>query len=59
VREASLSPTLPINRTLRITAIPTGSAAALTTYEMEITDEAASPGERLAAGSLSAFLPNL
>jgi predicted hotdog family 3-hydroxylacyl-ACP dehydratase len=59
VREARLSPTLPINRTLRITAIPTGSAAALTTYEMELTDEAASPtGERLAAGSLSTFLPD-
>jgi 3-hydroxyacyl-[acyl-carrier-protein] dehydratase len=59
VREAHMSPTLPIERTLRVTAIPAGAAVALTTYEMEIANEAAGPGERLATGSLSTFLPNL
>jgi predicted hotdog family 3-hydroxylacyl-ACP dehydratase/3-hydroxymyristoyl/3-hydroxydecanoyl-(acyl carrier protein) dehydratase len=60
VREVRLPRTLPTGRTLRVTAIPTGGAAALTTYEMDIVDEAASAaGERLAAGSLSTFLPDL
>jgi predicted hotdog family 3-hydroxylacyl-ACP dehydratase len=58
VRETHLHPSLPTGRPLSITATPTGAAAALTTYRMEITDEARSAAKRLAIGSLSTFLPD-
>jgi 3-hydroxyacyl-[acyl-carrier-protein] dehydratase len=56
VRGAHLLPTLPTGRALRVTAIPAGSAAALATYDVEVADAAG--GERLAAGTISTFLPD-
>jgi 3-hydroxyacyl-[acyl-carrier-protein] dehydratase len=55
VRGAHLVPTLPTGRTLRVTAIPAGGAAALATYDIRVEDEA---GERLATGTISTFLPD-
>jgi predicted hotdog family 3-hydroxylacyl-ACP dehydratase/3-hydroxymyristoyl/3-hydroxydecanoyl-(acyl carrier protein) dehydratase len=58
VRDTWLHPSLPTDRPLRITTTATGAAAALTTYRMEITDEARNAAQRLAIGSVSTFLPD-
>jgi predicted hotdog family 3-hydroxylacyl-ACP dehydratase len=55
VRDAQLSVRLPTNRTLQITAVPGGSAGALSTYDMELREEGG--GSPLAAGTISTFLP--
>ena len=54
VRDTHLPPGLPTGRTLRVTAIPAGGAAALSIYDMEVADEG--NGERLASGTVSTFL---
>jgi 3-hydroxyacyl-[acyl-carrier-protein] dehydratase len=56
VRAAHLPAALPTGRALRITAVPAGGAAALSTYEMEVALQDAGAG-RLAAGVISTFLP--
>ncbi len=55
VRDAHLPARLPTGRTLRVTAVPAGTAAALAIYDMEIAEERAA--EPLAAGTISTFLP--
>jgi predicted hotdog family 3-hydroxylacyl-ACP dehydratase/3-hydroxymyristoyl/3-hydroxydecanoyl-(acyl carrier protein) dehydratase len=55
VRGALLPAALPTGRTLRVIAVPAGGAAALATYDMELS--AADGGERLAAGAISTFVP--
>jgi predicted hotdog family 3-hydroxylacyl-ACP dehydratase len=54
VRDAHLPARLPTNRTLRVTAVPAGAAAALAIYEMHVAEEGAA--EPLAAGTISTFL---
>ncbi|HEV3456742.1 MAG TPA: hypothetical protein VHG32_09295 [Thermoanaerobaculia bacterium] len=54
VRGALLPTALPINRILRVAAVPAGGAAALATYDMEVSD--VDGGARLAAGTISTFL---
>lgn len=56
VRAAHLPAALPTGRALRVTAVPAGGAAALSTWEMEVAAQDAGPG-RLAAGFISTFLP--
>jgi 3-hydroxyacyl-[acyl-carrier-protein] dehydratase len=56
VRAAHLPAALPTGRALRVTAVPAGGTAALSTYEMEVAVQAAGAG-RLAAGVISTFLP--
>jgi predicted hotdog family 3-hydroxylacyl-ACP dehydratase len=54
VRDAHLPARLPTGRTLRVTAVPAGAAAALAIYEMQVAEEGAA--EPLAAGTISTFL---
>jgi 3-hydroxyacyl-[acyl-carrier-protein] dehydratase len=54
VRDAHLPARLPTSRTLRVTAVPAGAAAALAIYEMQVAEEGAA--EPLAAGTISTFL---
>ncbi|MBV8202199.1 MAG: hypothetical protein JOZ15_16385, partial [Acidobacteria bacterium] len=61
VRGAHLAATLPADRALRVVAVPVGSAAALSTYQMEVAvqDAGAGPGAGpLATGTISTFLPD-
>jgi predicted hotdog family 3-hydroxylacyl-ACP dehydratase len=58
VRETKLPPTLPAGHTLRVIAMRSAGAGALTSYAMEVLDEAGSGVERVAAGALSTFLPD-
>ncbi|HVR08797.1 MAG TPA: hypothetical protein VMW75_12180 [Thermoanaerobaculia bacterium] len=55
VRGAQLSPGLPTDRALRVSAVPAGGAAALATYDMQVS--AKEGGGCLAAGTISTFLP--
>jgi predicted hotdog family 3-hydroxylacyl-ACP dehydratase len=54
VRDAHLPAGLPIGRTLHVTAVPAGAAAALAIYDVEVAAEGAA--EPLAAGTISTFL---
>ncbi len=54
VRDAHLPARLPTGRTLRVTAVPAGAAAALAIYDMQVAEEGAT--EPLAAGTISTFL---
>jgi 3-hydroxyacyl-[acyl-carrier-protein] dehydratase len=54
VRDAHLPAGLPIGRTLHVTAVPAGAAAALAIYDVEVAEEGAA--EPLAAGTISTFL---
>jgi predicted hotdog family 3-hydroxylacyl-ACP dehydratase len=54
VRDAHLPARLPTGRTLHVTAVPTGAAAALAIYDVEVAEEGAA--EPLAAGTISTFL---
>jgi predicted hotdog family 3-hydroxylacyl-ACP dehydratase len=54
VRDAHLPARLPTGRTMRVTAVPAGAAAALSIYDMEVAEEGAT--EPLAAGTISTFL---
>jgi predicted hotdog family 3-hydroxylacyl-ACP dehydratase len=54
VRDAHLPARLPTGRTLHVTAIPAGAAAALAIYDMQVAEEGAT--EPLAAGTISTFL---
>jgi predicted hotdog family 3-hydroxylacyl-ACP dehydratase len=54
VRDAHLPARLPIGRTLHVTAVPAGAAAALAIYDMQVAEEGAA--EPLAAGRISTFL---
>jgi len=55
VRDAHLPARLPTGRTLHVTAVPAGGAAALAIYDMQVAEEGAA--EPLAAGTISTFLP--
>lgn len=54
VRDAHLPARLPTGRTLRVTAVPAGAAAALAIYDIEVAEEGTA--EPLAAGTISTFL---
>ncbi|HEV3074187.1 MAG TPA: hypothetical protein VHB47_07205 [Thermoanaerobaculia bacterium] len=54
VRDAQLPARLPIGRTLHVTAVTAGAAAALAIYDMQVAEEGAA--EPLAAGTISTFL---
>jgi len=54
VRDAHLPARLPIGRTLHVTAVPAGAAAALAIYDIQVAEEGAA--EPLAAGTISTFL---
>jgi predicted hotdog family 3-hydroxylacyl-ACP dehydratase len=54
VRDAHLPARLPTGRTLHVTAVPAGAAAALAIYDIEVAAEGAA--EPLAAGTISTFL---
>lgn len=54
VRDAHLPARLPTGRTLHVTAVIAGAAAALAIYDMQVLEEGAA--EPLAAGTISTFL---
>jgi predicted hotdog family 3-hydroxylacyl-ACP dehydratase len=55
VRDTHLPARLPTGRTLHVTAVPAGGAAALAIYEIQVAQEG--EAEPLAAGTISTFLP--
>jgi 3-hydroxyacyl-[acyl-carrier-protein] dehydratase len=54
-RDASCGCTIPVGRSLRVTAVPAGGAAQLARHEVEVRAEGAG-GPVLAAGTISTFL---
>jgi predicted hotdog family 3-hydroxylacyl-ACP dehydratase len=54
VRDAHLPARLPTGRTLHVTAVPAGAAAALAIYDMQVAEEGAALP--LASGTISTFL---